>query len=86
MNEQVLTVEDVINMAANELKMVRVPSELTEEIGLPVYRALRDLQLLQQKFAEDKANAQKEKAKAEKDEPEFEIVPAEEVPEGVEVV
>lgn len=42
--EQTLTVEQVLNLTANDLRRINVPVELCESIGVPVANAIRNLQ------------------------------------------
>lgn len=42
--EQTLTVEQVLNLTANDLRRINVPVELCESIGVPVANSIRNLQ------------------------------------------
>ena len=43
MEEQKLTVNEVLKLTVDQLRAISIPAELTESIGLPVLRAIRNL-------------------------------------------
>ena len=64
------TVRDVIGMTVRDLKQIRIPAELIEEIGIPVMNALHNL--TQCAKAIDREMAQQAERQAE-DEPMIEL-------------
>jgi small basic protein len=73
--EERMTVEQVIGIVIGTLSGIRVPAELTEEIGIPVLRSIQNLRECLRAYEQSAA----EQAKAAKDEAERPAVTEEEI-------
>lgn len=45
MEENTMTLEDVIRITANNLRGIQIPVELSESIGIPILRSIGNLQM-----------------------------------------
>lgn len=45
MEENTMTLEDVIRITANNLRQIQIPVELSESIGIPILRSIGNLQM-----------------------------------------
>ena len=64
---KVTTVAELVQLTIDELRRVRVPVELIEEIGFPIARAVRALQECQAAWARDEAEAARKAQEGEDD-------------------